>query len=375
MNKRLLRNFDIPLAFGALALSLASLVILSSASLSVVPAGGDTLMYVKRQALSLGIGVVLFLIVAATEYSDWARYSKVIYVLNTLLLLAVLIKGRSALGAQRWLGPLQPSEIAKISIIITLATFLVERNKPITSLLDFVPVFAHVAIPMAFILRQPDLGTSLVFLAITFGTLFMAGAPSKHIVGMAGAGLSAIVGALWLHMNRGLPLPLREYQIKRLIVFINPKIDPLDSGYHVIQSQIAVGSGGIWGKGLFAGTQNRLNFLPEQHTDFIFSVIGEELGFAGCIAILALYFLLLWRIIKIMQVSRDQLGCLLAAGVFSMISFHVLVNVGMTLGVMPITGIPLPFVSFGGNSLLTNMVSIGLVESVAMRRQKIMFGG
>jgi len=374
LNRRLLRNFDIPLAFGALALSLASLVILSSASLSVVPTGGDSLMYVKRQALSLGIGVVLFLIVAATEYSDWARYSKIIYVVNTLLLLAVLIKGRSALGAQRWLGPLQPSEIAKISIIITLSTFLVERNKPIRSLLDFVPVFAHVAIPMAFILRQPDLGTSLVFLAITFGTLFMAGAPAKHIVGMIGAGLSAIVAALWLHLNRGLPLPLREYQIKRLIVFINPKIDPLDSGYHVIQSQIAVGSGGIWGKGLFAGTQNRLNFLPEQHTDFIFSVIGEELGFAGCIAILALYFLLLWRIIKIMQVSRDRLGCLLAAGVFSMLSFHVLVNVGMTLGVMPITGIPLPFVSFGGNSLLTNMVSIALVESVAMRRQKILFG-
>lgn len=373
MNRRLLRNFDTILVVAVLSLELLSMVVITSASRSAVPAGGDPFMFVKRQAAWAAMGVIVFLIVASIDYSDWARYSRIIYVVNIGLLGTVLVKGRAALGAQRWLGPLQPSEIAKICIIITLTTFLVDREKPIRGLRDMIPAFIHVAIPMALILKQPDLGTSLVFIAITFGTLFMAGAPARWVATLLFGGLGSAAGAIALHITSGLPLPLKEYQIKRLIVFINPKVDPLDSGYHVIQSKIAVGSGGLWGKGLFAGTQSRLNFLPEQHTDFIFSVIGEELGFVGCVAVLALYLIILWRGVTIMWHSRDHFGCVMAAGVVSMIAFHVLVNVGMTMGVMPVTGIPLPFVSYGGNSLLTNIVGIGLLESITMRRQKIMF--
>jgi len=373
LNKRLLRNFDVTLVTCVVVICLFSLVVIASASRSALPTGADPFTFVKRQAVWFLLGIVVFFIVASMDYSDFARYSRIIYWVNLALLFAVLVKGRSALGAQRWIGPLQPSELAKIAIIITLGTFLADRKGKINGLIDLVPVFAHIAIPMVLILKQPDLGTSLVFVAITFGMLFMAGAPARYVLGLGLGGLATVVRAIWLHLNRGLPLPLKDYQINRLIVFLNPKLDPLNSGYHVIQSKIAVGSGGLWGKGLFAGTQSGLNFLPEQHTDFIFSVIAEETGFVICIGLLALYFLVLWRAVRIMAYSRDQFGSLLAAGIISMLSFHVLINVGMTMGAMPITGIPLPFVSYGGNSLITNIVGIALLESIAMRKQKIMF--
>ncbi len=373
MNKRLLRNFDFWIVGAVVALCCLSLVMIASASRPVIGSGEDPLAYVKRQALWFALGTVVFLVVASIEYSDFSRLAHLIYWGNIALLVLVMVKGRAALGAQRWIGPLQPSEIAKICIVITLATMLSEKERPVKNLRDMLPVFLHVALPMALILRQPDLGTSLVFAAIMLGMLFMAGAPSRYVLGMVFGGLGAVVGAITLHLTRGTWLPLKDYQLKRLIVFVNPQADPLHSGYHVIQSKIAVGSGGLWGKGLFSGTQSRLNFLPEQHTDFIFSVIGEELGFVGCIAVLALYFFVLWRAIQIMSYSRDKLGCLLAAGIVSMLSFHVLTNVGMTMGVMPITGIPLPFMSYGGNSFITNAVALGLLESIAMRRQKIMF--
>lgn len=372
MNKRLLRNFDFWLVAAVFLLSCVSLVMIASSSRAALPASADPLSYVKRQAAWFLLGLVLFLIVCSIEYSDFVRFARVIYIVNLGLLVAVLFRGRVVLGAQRWIGPLQPSEIAKISIIITLAALLAERDR-VKNFKHMIPAFFHVAVPMVLILRQPDLGTSLVFLAIMFGMLFMAGAPSRYILGMVFGGLSAAVLAITLHVKYGIWLPLKDYQVKRLIVFINPQIDPLRSGYHVIQSKIAIGAGGLWGKGLFRGTQNRLNFLPEQHTDFIFSVIGEEVGFVGCLVVLALYFIVLWRGIVIMSCSRDQLGCLLAAGIVSMFAFHVLVNIGMTMGVMPITGIPLPFMSYGGNSFITNAVAIGILESISMRRQKIMF--
>jgi rod shape determining protein RodA len=194
--------------------------------------------------------------------------------------------------------------------------------------------------------------------------LYVAGISSRHLLMIFGAGL-AVMPIFW-HF-------LKDYQKKRLTVFLDPSVDPLGSGYHIIQSKIAIGSGMLFGKGLFGGTQSQLNFLPENHTDFIFAVIGEELGFVGAVAILFLYFILLYRGIKIAGAARDNFGTLLATGIVSMIGFHILVNVGMTAGIMPVTGIPLPLMSYGVSSLTTNMLSIGILLNIYMRRQKILF--
>jgi rod shape determining protein RodA len=223
------------------------------------------------------------------------------------------------------------------------------------------------------VLKQPDLGTSLAFVAITLGILVAAGAPGRILAPIVVAGLGSVIGAVVAHFRWGLPLPLEDYQLKRLIVFTNPGIDPLGSGYQLRQSIIAIGSGRLVGKGLFAGTQNQLRFLPFQHTDFIFSVIGEELGFIGGIAVLTLYLFVLWRGLRIAAMARDYFGALLSVGVVSMLAFHILINVGMTLGMMPVTGIPLPFMSYGGNSMITNMAAVGLLLNVYMRRHKIVF--
>jgi rod shape determining protein RodA len=227
--------------------------------------------------------------------------------------------------------------------------------------------------------KQPDLGTSLVFLAIMFGMLFAAGARPLLLISLITGGLGAaslwIWGHFWLLANRGFNLwiPLKDYQLERLLIFIDPWKDPLGDGYHVIQSQIAIGQGGLFGRGLFQGSQTHGNFLPIQETDFIFSVVGEEFGFVGAIFLLALFFTLIYRCTYIAVNAKDDFGYLLTVGVISMITFHVLVNIGMTTGVMPVTGIPLPMFSYGGSNMITNLAAIGMVLNINMRRQKILF--
>jgi len=379
LERRLLKNLDYRLLGLVLFLMLASLVILASASQSAGLEKGDLWFFVKRQAVWIGAGLVAMLLVLTIDYHDLAQLSTVIYVFNLALLAGVLVAGREALGASRWLriGPLdiQPSEFAKLAMIITLANHLARREGKLGEWRDLVPPFLHIGLPMLLILRQPDLGTSLVFLAILFGMLFMAGAPIRRLLGLAAGGLTLAVAWILLHLTfpKVIPIPLKDYQLKRLIVFVNPNLAPLREGYHIIQSKIAVGSGYILGKGLFHGTQNQLNYLPEQHTDFIFSVIGEELGFVGATLLLLIYFNILWRGVHAASQARDLYGTLLATGVVSMLTFHVLVNVGMTIGIMPVTGIPLPFMSYGGSSLLTNAIAVGLLLNVYMRRQKILF--
>jgi rod shape determining protein RodA len=211
---------------------------------------------------------------------------------------------------------------------------------------------------------QPDLGTALSFLAILLGMLWAAGVPRGQLAGLVAAGLVASPLA-W-------PL-LKPYQRTRLLAFLDPGADPLGAGYNLIQSKIAIGSGGVWGKGLFAGTQNTLQFLPMQHTDFVFAVIGEELGFVGAVGVLLLFCLWLWRVLQVASSARDSFGSYLCVGVACMVAFHVLVNVGMTVGLAPATGIPLPFVSYGGTALVAQLAGVGLVLSVAARRSKILF--
>lgn len=367
LSRRLLQNLDF-VAIGTVCLLIViSLVMIGSATHVNTPSD-DRYWYVERQGIFALINVVIIFVMLNFDYRTLGKAATTLYGINLLMLLAVMFIGQSALGAQRWIqiGPisLQPSEFSKLIMIIALADMLDKKKGQLYSFRDLIPIFLYVGIPFLLVMKQPDLGTSLVFLAILFGMIFVAGIRTKHLMIIFGAGL-AFMPIFW-HF-------LKDYQKKRLTVFIDPNVDPLGSGYHIIQSKIAIGSGMLLGKGLFGGTQSQLNFLPENHTDFIFAVIGEELGFIGSVLILFLYFILLYRGIKIAGSARDNFGTLLATGITSMLAFHLLVNVGMTAGIMPVTGIPLPFMSYGVSALTTNMISIGILLNIYMRRQKIMF--
>ncbi|MDW7674977.1 MAG: rod shape-determining protein RodA [Bacillota bacterium] len=374
VQKKMLRNLDFIFIITIMVILGLSLVVLSSANLTIP---GDPTSFVKKQALWIVIGTIALIVVVSFDYNYIAKYDKYLYILNIVLLLIVLLMGSTNKGATRWI-PLgffdfQPSETAKVIIIITFAKFLALRQGKLNSFMDLVPCFLFIGFPMLFILAQPDLGTSLVFIAIMFGMLFVAGANPKVLLLLITSGLVVISILLYAHFNFGLWLPLKDYQIMRLIVFIDPYIDELGSGYHMIQSLVAIGSGGLLGKGLYQGSQIQLRFLPEHHTDFIFSVIGEELGFIGGAFLLLAFFVLMYRAIKIALNAKDIFGTLIVIGVVSMLTFQVLVNVGMTIAITPITGLPLPFVSYGGSSMLTNMIALGLVLNVNIRRQDLLF--
>jgi len=362
---RLARNLDWGLIGATAVLVAAGLVMVYSTTRS----GAHPFAFVQNQLLHLVVGALVGAVLIAVDYRSIAAASRWLYVLNLVLLAAVLVVGRTTLGAQRWipLGPLgqfQPSEFAKLVIVITLAKHLADRPGPYRSLRDLLPFLGHVAVPMFLIFRQPDLGTALVYGAIFAGMLYAGGARRRDLAAL-GAGAVVLGPVLW-HL-------LKEYQRRRLLVFLDPSLDPLGSGYGLIQSKIAVGSGMMWGKGLFVGTQNVLQFVPEHHTDFIFSVVGEELGFVGALLLLGLFLIWLWRGIATASSARDRFGALAAVGIVSMVAFHVFVNVGMTVGIMPITGIPLPFISFGGSALMTMLWATALLLNIGMRRQKILF--
>ena len=365
MNKRWLRRMDFTLIAAACAILLMSLLIISSATHSD-PQG---IHFVQRQGLFTVLNIVAAVFFMNFDYKMLQRYGKKLYVFNILLLLAVMLVGHSALGAQRWIqmGPvtIQPSEFAKLIMIVSLAALLEEKMGQLNTLGDLFPVAAFVGIPFLLVLKQPDLGTSLVFVAIFLGMIFACGVNLKLLSRILAGGL-ALVPVFWFFL-------LKDYQKMRIKVFLDPNVDPLGSGYHIIQSEIAIGSGMLLGKGLFEGTQSQLNFLPENHTDFIFAVVGEELGFVGAAFLLFLYFIVLWRGLRIAQEASDTFGMLLAVGITSMIAFHVLINVGMTMGIMPVTGIPLPLMSYGVSSLTTNVMAIAILLNIHMKKQKLLF--
>lgn len=346
------------------------------------------LHYVKVQAYWVISGIFISAVLAVIDYQKWRRLRWWIYALNVVLLMAVILIGSTAKGATRWIQitstiSIQPSEFAKIFIIITLADFLTIRKGKLNNYRDFILPFLFVLFPMLLIFKQPDLGTTLVFAAIFIGMMFVAGANPWKFGGLLLGGVCIIGVALWLHFAtnlpgwlhwaQGLPLPMQEYQLKRLTIFMNPAADQSGDGWHILQSLWAIGSGGLWGKGYRMGTQGQLNFLPEHHTDFIFSVIGEEFGFIGTITLLFLFLIFILRSISIALKARDTYGILIATGVIAMFTFHILVNVGMTSGIMPVTGIPLPLISYGGSAMWSNMAAVGLLLSVNLRRQRLMF--
>lgn len=376
--RRLLKNLDPYLILTVLALSVFGLVVIASAT-QARWGNWESLVSVKKQLAWISVSLLVLIAVVAFDYNLLRRYSNIFYGCILLTLVWVRFLGEEVLGAQRWidLGPiqLQPSEFAKVLLILTLADHLARREQQMDSWHDLVPPFLHAGIPVFLVLIQPDLGTSMVFIAILFGMLYVAGTPGKRLLGLGAGGLTAAVAAVVLHLRYGLPIPLKDYQLTRLIVFIDPTNPKyiLREGYHIYQSRIAIGSGQLWGQGLFSGRQTQLKFLPMQHTDFIFTVVGEELGFIGALALLATFFFLLWRITRAILEAKDLYGALLVTGVLSMIAFQVLVNIGMAVGIMPVTGLPLPFLSYGGSSLLTQIIGVGLVLNVYMRRHKILF--
>lgn len=366
MLKREWKNIDKVSLIMCILIVCISLCIIGSAT--HINKGAINYDFVIKQGAAFVVNLMIILFFSRFDYTRLKKFEKPLYVINLLMLLAVMFVGTSALGAQRWIqvGPitLQPSEFSKLIMIVCLAARLSDRVGELNTLRDIIPIGLYVGIPFLLVLKQPDLGTSLVFMAIAFGMLFVGKIKAALLrnIFLVGVVLAPIG---WFF--------LKDYQKSRIAVFLNPNADPFGAGYHIIQSKIAIGSGMLFGKGLFQGTQSQLNFLPENHTDFIFSVIGEELGFLGCLFILFLYFVLVYRGLFIAKGSKDPFGMLLAIGVVAMWGFQILVNVGMTCGIMPVTGIPLPFMSYGVSALTTNMMGLGLLLSVYMRQQTMIF--
>ena len=288
-----------------------------------------------------------------------------VYVTMLAMLGVILVAGQVAGGSQRWLGAgkIQPSELAKIMTIVVLAKFLADREEELEKITTVLISLVIVALPMLLIYLQPDLGTSLTLIAVWIAMIWMAGIRFRHLFLFVAASVAALP-LVWLN--------LEDYMRDRILLFVNPTGDP-DSYFNVYQSLVSIGSGGWTGKGLTHGTQSQLHFLRVRHTDFIFAVTAEELGLFGAVAMICLIFVVLWRMIRVAEQAQDTYGRLLASGVAAIVLFQSIVNIGMNLGVMPVTGIPLPFVSYGGSSFLTLMLGIGIVESVAMRRRKLEF--
>ncbi len=308
-------------------------------------------------------GLLVMLVVMSIDYHTLAEHVPHLYVLAIASLVVVLVLGQRVSGSKSWVSlgafNVQPSEFVKVAIVLTLARFLGEIRTEFLTAVDIIKGSCIVGLPFFLVLLQPDLGSALTFIPALVAGLFLGGLKPKWV--LCFVILSAIVmGVGWYN--------LKGYQKDRIYTFIEPERDPLGAGYHSIQSKIAVGSGGAWGKGITRGTQTKLGFLPERHTDFIFSVVGEELGFLGASIILFFYFLIIMRSIDIAQTARDKLGIYITLGAVSVLLFHILVNIGMVVGLMPVTGIPLPLLSYGGSSALSTFMFIGLIINVRMRR-------
>lgn len=360
------RSFDLQLATYAALLAAVGLVMAYTNSVEDgVPVFGVGTTF-TRGLMWTGIATVAFLLATAFDYRWFKTLTWPVYAFQLGLLAVTLAIGDGVGGSARWVvvGPFtfQFSELAKILMIAVLATYLSSRHHRLDSLATILGACVLVGPPWILVMLQPDLGTSLVFAAILAGMLWMSGASLKWLGALA-AVVIAMVPIAWTYI-------LRDYQKERLTSFLNPTPDISGSGYQLYQSQIAVGSGGLFGRGLTNGTQAQGDFLPVQTTDFVFSVLAEELGFVGAMVLFVLFVLLLWRILVAAWRSRDPFGSLFASGLAAMILFQLVVNVGMVMGIMPITGIPLPFVTHGGASLVSMAIGLGILQSVNIRQTR-----
>jgi rod shape determining protein RodA len=353
-SKRFWQDFDWFLLSVAVALGTIGLVGIYSSTMHM-----DSTSYFLRQLVWLIAGVGLSFVVASIDYHVLAEHIAIIYVGAMSLLLGVLLFGSTIAGSRSWFGigsfGLQPSELAKLVVVVALARFLSAIQRRYLTVSQIFGACAICGVPVLLVTVQPDLGTALTFVPILALGLFVRGVRPAVLI-------SGILIVIFL-----LPVTwavLKDYQKDRILTFLHPESDPLGSGYQVIQSKIAIGSGGLWGAGLFQGSQNQLGFLPTRHTDFIFAVIAEEMGFVGVCITLALLLAFVFRTLSLTFMAGDTLGLFIVLGVGGMFLFHILVNVGMVIGFMPIAGIPLPFLSYGGSSVLTAFIGLGLIVSV-----------
>lgn len=362
--RRALGNIDWILVGTALALTGVGILAIYSASRGA--SGSLSRPFFVKQISWLFYGLIAGTLVVLVDYRTLIRFAYPCYFLSLCGLLYVLFFGRVISGAQRWIvvGPftIEPSELMKLSLILVLGHFFEghEKSRPWTLRDLFLPAL-FALIPALLIAKEPDLGTALVILIIFASMAFIVGINPKSLL-ILGGGILASIPIGWSF--------LKDYQKDRILTLFDPELDPQGAGYHLLQSKIAVGSGGFWGKGLGGGTQSRLNFLPEKHTDFIFSVFAEDLGFVGAVLLLILYFIFLMRAIDVAYRAKDSLGALLAGGVACMFIFSTAVNIAMTVGIAPVVGIPLPLVSYGGSALLSSLMAVGLLVNIHMRRFK-----
>lgn len=355
--KSLLKKFDLSLLGITALIFLVGVLSLYSSSHSNNPA------ILAKQLIWMIFGVITLFLIVHIDLNKVVGFIYLLYGLTILSLVVVLVSGEVRFGAQRWISlgffSFQPSEFAKLVVILTLAHYLGEDTPYFrTAFQEWKMIFVSillVLIPLLLILKEPDLGTAMIFLPILFVMLYIAGLSIKRLFITLAMGVASL--PFFWHF-------LKDYQKDRLLVFVNPNIDPLGAGYTMIQSKIAIGSGRLLGKGWLSGTQNQLNFLPERHTDFIFSVVGEEWGFLGSLIVILLFFMLIKRCITIASQMDDLFSRLVCCGIVTMFSFHILVNIAMTMGFMPVVGLPLLLISYGGSSLILTLASLGILISL-----------
>ncbi|VEN73581.1 cell wall shape-determining protein [Candidatus Desulfarcum epimagneticum] len=361
-DKRLYQNFDWGIAAVTLLLCVIGAATVYSSVMAAHPSSSGTFFY--KQLFWMGIGLPTMTACFLFDYKNLDKWAYFIYAGCVILLVCVPVFGKVVGGARRWLilGPIsiQPSEIVKIAIIIVMARYYSKNAETGgVGMRKLVFPMAAILVPFALIIRQPDLGTALLIAIIAASTALFAKIKRGAFLFLS-AFFAVSVPVVWFF--------LKEYQKKRILTFLDPDRDPLNAGYHIIQSKIAIGSGTVWGKGFLEGTQSALSFLPERHTDFIFSVWAEERGFAGSALVLFLFLALILMALNVAYRCRDSFGAILAAGIAIMMFWQVFINIGMVMGLMPVVGVPLPFVSYGGSSTLTMMISVGLLLNISMRR-------
>jgi rod shape determining protein RodA len=367
-------RFSLPYLDGFMLAAAVGLIAFSALTLALATSDdirGQPLYFVFRQSLYGLVGVVLMFAISRLDYSRFRELRVGVYTMMLASISVVFLFGTAARGSNRWIElpyfRFQPSELAKVMLIVSLAAFVLERMERGADLRQTLRLLALGLVPAGLVFLQPDLGTGTVLVIITFAVLFVAGVSWKHFAVIGAAAAVAATLALAVAPALGMPI-LRGYQQERLTSFLNPSDDPTDSSYQINQSVITTASGGKAGRGE-QSTQNELEFLPERHTDFIFAVIGERFGFLGAAFVLSLYALLIWRALRLLTLSKNFYGTLIVGGITAMLLFQIFVNVGMNLGMMPVTGITLPLLSYGGSSVLVTFMAIGLLQSIHVQAQ------
>jgi rod shape determining protein RodA len=356
--------FDPTLTLAVIGLAASSLVTLGAATRDLIP--GQPSYYVNRQLIYLIVGVVAMVVLSRIDYARLRQFKNGIYALLILGILAVLGLGHAARGSQRAINlpffSFQASELGKVLLIIAIAALVVDRARRLRERETTARVMLAALVPAMFVIAQPDLGSGMVYMVVAFTMLFVAGTSWRHLVSLLALVAVSLSFVLVAAPAAGVHV-LKPYQVARLTAFLHPSSNPQKEGYQQQESKIAIGSGQKFGRGANS-SQTRLNFVPEDHTDFVFAAVGEQYGFVGAAVVLLLYALLIWRTLGILVIAKDLFGSLIAAGIAAMLMFQVFVNVGMTIGIMPITGVTLPLMSYGGSSVITTLLAVGLLQSI-----------